>query len=166
GEVGDRIRVRVIYDQKFFDALETPHKEFESFCAYERYQEILHSCDIAILPLNPTRFNSMKSDLKFIECAGHGVAVLASPTVYEGSIIEGETGLIYHSVAEFEDKLRKLISDTQWRQNIAQNAYNWVQNNRLLSQHYRQRRDWYLKMREELPRLNAELKSRVPELFV
>ncbi|MFB2881989.1 methyltransferase domain-containing protein [Floridanema aerugineum] len=166
GQFGDRIRVQVIYDQKFFDALETPHKKFESFCAYERYQELLHTCDIAILPLNPTRFNSMKSDLKFIECAGHGVAVLASPTVYEASIIEGETGLIYRSVAEFEDKLRKLISDTQWRQNIAQNAYNWVKNNRLLSQHYRQRRDWYLKMREELPRLNAELKSRVPELFV
>lgn len=166
GEFGDRIRVQVIYDQKFYDALETPHKQFESFCAYERYQEILHTCDIAILPLNPTRFNSMKSDLKFIECAGHGVAVLASPTVYEGSIIEGETGLIYRSLAEFEDKLRKLISDTQWRQKIAQNAYDWVKNNRLLSQHYRQRREWYLKMRQELPRLNAELKSRVPELFV
>jgi glycosyltransferase involved in cell wall biosynthesis len=166
GEFGNKIRVQVIYDQNFFDALETPHKQFESFCAYERYKEILHTCDIGILPLNPTRFNSMKSDLKFIECAGHGVAVLASPTVYEGSIIEGETGLIYHSVAEFEEKLRKLISDSQWRQSIAQNAYNWVKKNRLLSQHYRQRRDWYLKMREELPRLNAELKSRVPELFI
>lgn len=166
GQFGDRIRVQVIYDQKFFDALETPHKQFESFCPYERYQELLHTCDIAILPLNPTRFNSMKSDLKFIECAGHGVAVLASPTVYERSIMEGETGLIYHSLAEFEEKFKKLIFDTQWRQNIAQNAYNWVKNNRLLSQHYRQRRDWYLKMREELPRLNAELKTRVPELFV
>jgi len=165
GEFGDRIRVRVLHDQKFFDALETPHKQFESFCAYERYQEILHTCDIAILPLNPTRFNSMKSDLKFIECAGHGVAVLASPTVYEASVIEGETGLIYHSISEFEEKLRKLISDTEWRQKIAQNAYDWVKNHRLLSQHYRQRRDWYLKMREYLPRLNAELKSRIPELF-
>lgn len=166
GEFGDRIRVQVIYDQKFFNALETPYKQFESFCPYERYKEILHTCDIGILPLNPTRFNSMKSDLKFIECAGHGVAVLASPTVYEGSIIEGKTGLIYRSVAEFEEKLRKLISETEWRQKIARNAYEWVKNNRLLSQHYRQRREWYLKMWEELPRLNAELKSRVPELFV
>ena len=108
----------------------------------------------------------MKSDLKFIECAGHGVAVLASPTVYEASVIEGETGLIYHSISEFEEKLRKLIADTEWRQNLAQNAYNWVKHNRLLSQHYHQRREWYLKMREELPRLNAELKSRIPELFI
>lgn len=166
GEFGDRTRVQVIYDKNFYDALETSHKQFESFCPYERYQELLHTCDIAILPLTPTRFNSMKSDLKFIESAGHGVTVLASPTVYESTIVEGETGLIYHSIAEFEDKLRKLISDTQWRQNIAQNAYDWVKNNRLLSQHYRQRRDWYLKMREELPRLNAELKSRIPELFI
>ncbi len=55
----------------------------------------MRECDIALLPLNFNRFNSMKSDLKFIECAGHGVTVLASPTVYENSIIEGRTGLIY-----------------------------------------------------------------------
>jgi len=164
-DYGEKVRVKVIYDKQFFDALETPHKEFQSFCPYERYQEILRTCDLGILPLNPTTFNSMKSDLKFIECAGHGVVVLASPTVYEGSIREGETGLIYRSVEEFETKFNKLISDSEWRRKIAENAYNWVQENRLLSQHYRQRREWYLKMRQKLPRLNAELKIRVPELF-
>ncbi|MFB2973612.1 methyltransferase domain-containing protein [Aerosakkonema sp. BLCC-F183] len=164
-DYADRVRVKVIYDRKFFDALAIADKELEPFCPYERYQEILHSCDIGLLPLNPTRFNSMKSDLKFIECAGHGVAVLASPTVYEVSIVEGETGLIYRSVEEFEAKLRQLIADTSWRHKLAANAYEWVRENRLLSQHYRQRRDWYLQMRDELPRLNEELRNRVPELF-
>ncbi|HAZ48233.1 MAG TPA: glycosyl transferase [Cyanobacteria bacterium UBA11369] len=164
-DYGEKVRVQVIYDKQFFDALETPHKELEPFCNYERYQQILHGCDIGLLPLNFTRFNSMKSDLKFIECAGHGVTVLASPTVYEGSILEGETGLIYRSVDEFEAKLRQLIEDTQFRHQLAANAYQWVKENRLLSQHYQQRRDWYLQMRDELPRLNEELRSRVPELF-
>jgi SAM-dependent methyltransferase len=164
-DYGEKVRVQVIYDKQFFAALETPHKELEPFCPYERYQEILHACDIGLLPLNPTRFNNMKSDLKFIECAGHGVAVLSSPTVYEGSIVEGETGLIYRSVDEFEAKLRQLIEDTQFRHQLAANAYEWVKENRLLSQHYQQRRDWYLQMRDELPRLNEELRSRVPELF-
>ena len=161
-----QVRAGVIYDQKFFDALETPHKELEPLCPYERYQEILHTCDIGLLPLNPTRFNSMKSDLKLIECAGHGVTVLASPTVYENSIVEGETGLIYRSVEDFETKLRQLIEDTQLRRKLAANAYNWVKENRLLSQHYQQRRDWYLQMRDQLPRLNEELRHRVPELFI
>jgi len=160
-----RIRVKVIHDRRFFEAVEIQQKEFESFCSYERYQEIMYSCDIALLPLVANPVNEMKSDLKFIECAARGVAVLASPTVYEHSIVEGETGLIYKHEKEFEIKLNSLISDTSMRQEIAANAYEWVRDNRLLCGHYRQRRDWYLQMRDELPRLNAELQGRLPELF-
>ena len=160
-----RIRVKVIHDRLFFDSLEIEHKEFESFCSYEQYQEIMYSCDIALLPLVSNPINEMKSDLKFIECAARGVAVLASPTVYENSIVEGETGLIYRYEKEFEIKLNMLISDAQTRRQIAGNAYEWVRDNRLLCGHYRQRRDWYVQMRDELPRLNAELRDRLPELF-
>ncbi|MCC3406432.1 MAG: glycosyltransferase [Microcoleus sp. PH2017_10_PVI_O_A] len=160
-----RIRVKVIHDRRFFESLEIQQKEFEPFCSYEGYQEIMYSCDIALLPLVANPVNEMKSDLKFIECAARGVAVLASPTVYEHSIVEGETGLIYKHEKEFELKLNSLISDTSMRQEIAANAYEWVRDNRLLCGHYRQRRDWYLQMRDELPRLNAELRSRLPELF-
>ncbi|WP_199246381.1 glycosyltransferase [[Phormidium] sp. ETS-05] len=161
----ERIRCQVIHDRRFFDGLETSQKEFTPFCPYERYLEILAGCDIALLPLGETRINSMKSDLKFLECAGHGAAVLASPTVYEKSIIDGETGLIYHNSTEFETLLNQLITDGEMRQRLATNAYNWVAQNRLLCQHYRQRRDWYLQMRDQLPRLNQELRDRVPELF-
>ncbi len=160
-----RIRVKVIHDRRFFESLKIEQKEFEPFCSYEGYQEIMYSCDIALLPLVSNPINEMKSDLKFIECAARGVAVLASPTVYENSIVEGETGLIYSSEKEFEIKLNLLISDAQTRRQIAGNAYDWVRDNRLLCAHYRQRRDWYLQMRDELPRLNAELRDRLPELF-
>ena len=85
--------------------------------------------------------------------------------MYEQSIIEGETGLIYRSVEEFELKLQELIKNSQLRQQLASNAYQWVAENRLLSQHYQQRRDWYLQMRDRLPELNKELRDRVPELF-
>lgn len=164
-DYGAGVRVQIIHDKQFFEALQTPHKDLEPFCPYERYKELLYSCDIALLPLNFNRFNSMKSDLKFIECAGHGVTVLATPTVYEGSILEGKTGLIYRSIEEFEVMLRQLIEDTGLRRQLAANAYQWVKDHRLLSQHYKQRRDWYLQMRHELPRLNEELRQRVPQLF-
>ena len=36
---------------------------------------------------------------------------------------------------------------------------------RLLEQHYLARYEWYLKMCDQLPQLNAELRERVPELF-
>lgn len=161
----DRVKFHVLHDRLFFDALSTPHKTFEAFSPYSRYKDVLHACDLTILPLLPTRFNSMKSDLKFIECAGHGVAVLASPVVYEGCIVDGETGLIYRSVEDFEVKFEALIQDVQLRQKIASAAYEWVSNNRLLSLHYRRRKDWYLEMRDRLPELNEALRDRIPQLF-
>jgi len=163
-DYGEQISAQVIHDREFFEALAITNKVFEPFCDYERYQALLRTCDIALLPLNPTAFNSMKSDLKFIECAGHGVTVLASPTVYEASIQSGETGLIYDSLTEFSAQLRQLIENPSFRQQLANNAYQWVKQNRLLAQHYRRRWDWYCQMRDELPRLTQELWQRVPEL--
>ncbi len=162
---GDRLRVRVVHDRGFFDALETRQKTFEDTCPYDRYLELLKECDIGLLPLGATQFNSYKSDLKLIEHAAHGVAVLASPTVYEPSITEGKTGLIFRSEDEFESKLRRLIDDSALRRRIAANAYAWVKENRLLGQHYRDRYHWYLRMLNEFPRLDAELRRRVPDLF-
>ena len=164
-ELGDRVWVEVLHDRQFFQALATERKQFRPFCPYEDYHQVLHRSDIALLPLNPTRFNNMKSDLKFLECAGHGVAVLASPTVYDRSLVNGETGLLYRSVEEFEAKLRELVGNPLLRRQLGGNAYEWVKHNRLLSQHYRQRYEWYLEMRDRLPELNAALRDRLPQLF-
>jgi glycosyltransferase involved in cell wall biosynthesis len=156
---------KVIHDREFFEAITTDQKQFQPFCPYEEYLAILHTCDIGILPLVDTQFNQMKSDLKYLEHAGHGVAALASPTVYADTILAGETGLIYHSPDDFAEKLDELITNTSLRQQLANCAYEWVAENRLLSQHYQARREWYLEMRSQLPRLNAELRDRCPELF-
>lgn len=159
------VLVKVIHDRQFFDALTTKQKQFQPWCPYEQYQAILHTCDIGVLPLIDTQFNRMKSDLKFLEHAGHGVAALASPTVYANTIAEGETGLIYRSPEEFEMKLTELILNRDLRQTIARKAHNWVKEHRLLCHHYRERREWYLEMRSQLPRLNDELRDRCPAIF-
>jgi glycosyltransferase involved in cell wall biosynthesis len=162
---GDRLRVRVIHDRDFFDAVQTGCKDFTPFCSYDRYQEVLRSSDIALLPLNPTRFNTLKSDLKFIECAAHGVIALASPTVYSATLRHGETGLLFASPAEFEDLLTQLIADAALRDRLAAAAYRYVADHRLLAQHYRERYRWYTQTLDRLPALNRELRARVPELF-
>ncbi len=154
---GSQVQVWVIHDRRFFEALKTDQKQFEPWCSYSRYQEILRCCDIGLLPLRRTEFNAMKSDLKFIECAGHGVVALASPTVYAASIVEGQTGLIYHSAEDFAAKLNELIINRDLRCRITTQAYEWVKDNRLLCQHFRQRRDWYLQMYNRLPELNHAL---------
>lgn len=164
-EFGSQVQVKVIYDRRFYEALATPHKTFEPLCDYDRYHEILSQCDLALLPLNDTEFNQMKSDLKFIECAKHGVAVLASPTVYEQSILEGKTGLIYRSIEEFELQLKQLIEQKTLRRQLANNAYQWVKQHRLLCQTYRQRYEWYLEMYGRLLELTGYLRDRVPQIF-
>lgn len=159
------VAIKVIHAQDFFNALETPNKTFYPLCPPAEYHDILHTCHIGILPLADTEFNRMKSDLKFLEHAGHQAVALASPTVYAHSLIDGQTGYLYHSPAEFEEKLAHLIEHPEQRQTIADNAYQWVRDHRLLSQHYRERRNWYLQMLADRDRLTADLKHRVPELF-
>ena len=160
-----QVKVIVIHDKTFFEALETSNKEFVPFCSYHEYVSVLGKADIAILPLLSNRFNSMKSDLKFLECAGHGVAALASPTVYESTITDGETGFIYHTPAQFTEKLTILIEDEGLRRGMARNAYHWVAEHRLLSQHYRQRYEWYQSLLEQMPELNEDLEKRVPGIL-
>ncbi len=70
-EFGSEISFKVVHDRLFFESLNTPNKQFEPFCNYDKYKEILYTCDIALLPLNDTPVNRMKSDLKFVESAGY-----------------------------------------------------------------------------------------------
>jgi SAM-dependent methyltransferase len=163
-KLGDRARVQVVYDQAFFDALSTPYKAFEPLCSYDRYHELLHAADIALLPLEPTRFNQHKSDLKFIECAAHGVAALASSTVYGRTITHNETGLVYQSADEFITLLERLIHDAPMRHRLAVNAYRFVRENRLLARQFRSRYEWYRAMLGRRLELEAELRERVAAL--
>ena len=139
---GARLHFRIVSDREFFDALQTNAKEFvggprdgDVFAPYARYTEALHTSDIALLPLRDTEFNRAKSDLKFIESAGHGAVALASPTVYAATVRDGETGLIYHSPEEFAEKLDLLIRRADLRRTLAENAYRYVAEHRLLAQH-------------------------------
>ena len=119
---------------------------------------------MALLPLSESRFNACKSDLKYLECAAHGVACLASPTVYGSTIRHGETGLIYRSPAEFEALLRRLVAEPALRSSLIAAAYREVARDRMLGPVVRDRHRWYLGMGGRLPELTAELRDRVPGL--
>jgi glycosyltransferase involved in cell wall biosynthesis len=160
-----RVRIQVVYDRAFFDALETSDKVFEPLCSYGRYHDLLDTADVAWLPLQPSRFNQHKSDLKFVESAAHGVAALASPTVYSRVIRHDETGLIYESAGDFADQLARLITDVPFRRRLAGNAYRYVAEHRLLARRYHEREAWYRAMLDRLPELNRELRDRVRGLL-
>ena len=160
------MRAQVVYDRAFFDGLETPFKLFEPLCSYERYHELLDAADIAFLPLAATRFNEHKSDLKFIECAAHSVACVASPTVYESTILDGETGLIYRSTDEIVSQLERLIGEAGLVQRIGENARRYVAEKRMLASHFRARHEWYRTMLDCKKELELELHARCPSYVV
>ena len=169
-QYGDRVQVRVVFDRSFYDELRTEHKELvgteypKGFAPYSVYEDALHGSDIALLPLRDTPFNVMKSDLKFIECAGHGTVALASPTVYADTVQDGVTGCIYHNVEEFRVKLTMLIENRERRQRIATAAYEYVKEHRLLSQHYEERVQFYRSLCAHLPELNQDMARRLAKL--
>ena len=167
---GDRLRFKVLSDRGFYEALETDAKEFVTeegrdyggqFVSYELYQQTLHASDISLLPLRDTEFNRAKSDLKFIESAGHGAVALASPVVYGQTIREGRTGFIYRNPREFAERLALLVEDEARRREMAEAAYGYVRQERLLCQHYLERLDWYRELFGRLPELDRALARRM-----
>ena len=169
---GDRLYFRVVSDHGFYQALQTEAKEFtggtqdgDIVVPYEMYTAALHASDIALLPLNDTDFNRAKSDLKFIESAGHGAAVLASPTVYAGTVRDGETGLIFRSPKEFAQKLDLLIRRADLRRTLAENAYRYVAEHRLLDQHIDDYIHAYREMFERREELERARLQRVAKFF-
>lgn len=165
---GEKLRFLVLADRKFYEALETPHKEFLAdqrfmgrFVPYPIYQAALHRSDIALLPLHDTALNRKKSDLKFIESAGHGAVVLASPTVYADTVRDGRTGFLYHNLREFRQYLSLLIEDRSRRVETAAAAYRYVAEERLLSQHYEERIAFYQEALAHASEWDAELVARI-----
>ena len=171
-EHGDRLYFRVVSDYTFYQQLRTEQKSYVGgtqdgsvVAPYERYVEELRSSDIALLPLNDTEFNRAKSDLKFIEAAGNGAAVLAAPTVYAATVRDGETGLIYRSPKEFAQKFDLLIRRADLRRTLAENAYRYVAEHRLLAGHLDEYMNVYRELFDRREELERERLRRVAEFF-
>lgn len=169
---GNKVEFKIIARTKHFNALESKNKILVGdpnyydgqFVDYEKYLQTLRESDIALLPLLENEFNYSKSDLKFIECGACGAAVLASSVVYPNTVKDGVNGLIFHDKKEFAQKLQLLIEKREKRYDLATAAYDYVKNNRLLSQHYEERLDWYNELFERLDELNAETQARIDEI--
>lgn len=159
-----QVEVVAVHDKAFFDALKTDHKKFHERLDYEKYLRVLSGCDIALLPLADNQFNRYKSDIKFVEAAAAGAVVVASPTVYEGTILDGENGLLAKSVEEWASHLELLISDKNECNRLRGNARDYVVKNRLLVRHIDERLNWYRDLWSKRNELNAALFAKFPDL--
>ena len=153
----------VIHDRGFFEALQTPNKQFTPTCEYEQYLDILGGCEVALLPLADTLFNRCKSDLKFVEAGAAGCAVLASPTAYADTLQDGETGRLVPDADGFGDALLALLRQPETLRRLGDQARAYVRDHRMTAQQLPARDAWYRKLwaeREQTtPKLLAHLET-------
>ncbi len=163
--VGGRLHFQVMFDEGFFNALETPHKSFEPLSDYASYRKRLAGAEISFMPLGDTVFNRAKSDLKFIEAGAARVAALASPVVYGNVIQDGKTGLLFRDPGELRAALLRLLAYPEAAKRMAGAARAYVSSQRMLAYQMEARMGWYRKLWERREELNEALRARVPELF-
>jgi 2-polyprenyl-3-methyl-5-hydroxy-6-metoxy-1,4-benzoquinol methylase len=163
--VGTRLKFNVMHDRAFFDALDTPHKIFTPTSDYATYLEQLGQAEIAFMPLGDTVFNHAKSDLKFIEASACRVLSLASPVVYESSIVENRTGMIFRNSNEMRAHLLRILAYPEASRRVADAARAYVAQNRMLAYQSAGRLAWYRSLWERRDELNNALRIRLPALF-
>ena len=172
-QYGNKLAFKILARENLFNALETENKTYVGdlkqwdgqFIPYEDYEAAIRSSDIMLLPLRDNEFNRAKSDLKFIESAANGAVALASPVVYSSVIEDGKTGFIYRNGREFINKLNLLVRNKNLRRKVAEEAYSYVRHERLMSQHYEERLDWYRELLARLPELTAEAEKRIAKFI-
>jgi len=104
------------------------------YSAYKLYRGLLN-CDINLCPLANNAFNRCKSAIKWYEASvwdDQPEATLAQSGGPYDEITDGVNGLLFSNPTEFVEKLSLLIEDAQLRKTLAQNAHEWVMNNRLM----------------------------------
>jgi glycosyltransferase involved in cell wall biosynthesis len=92
--------------------------------------------DFAIAPLEDDVFTRCKSDIKFLDYALCGVpGIFSDVEAYRHSVLHGETGLLAaNTVESWRTAIASYLDDAPRRTAIAQNAEEFVRNNRTLAQ--------------------------------
>lgn len=112
-----------------------------------RYGEHYNSCDICLAPLDEHTFNECKSELKIIETGMMGKALIASDLyVYKQLLTHGENALLVDPKKNHKlwyKYIKQLVLDTDLRNKLAKNLYNFVYPSYTLEVVTNQRCDWY-----------------------
>ena len=142
--ISNQVEFFVLQDEVVFKTIKTSRKKFVRQLSYEDYHKVLDECDVALMPLHDTVGNRCKSDLKWVECASHGIACIGSRVVYGETIRHHIDGLISDSISDFPKHLKLLIDTPAFISKYGSEARQRVREERLLSQVTEKRISWYL----------------------
>lgn len=93
--------------------------------------------DIGLIPLTDSVFNRSKTPIKAIELMALGIPVIATDcVVYQGTVIDGETGFLVKKAKEWRARLRLLAADAELRESMGKKA-------RELAAQWTMERNWH-----------------------
>ena len=99
----------------------------EPFVDWTLLPKIIASIDINLAPLEESIFNEAKSENKWTEASlVKTVTVASNVGAFKAMIKNGEDGILCSNSSEWEKALEKLITNREYREKIANNAYNRV----------------------------------------
>lgn len=102
------------------------------FMDWKELPKLIRSIDINLAPLEDTIFNEAKSENKWTEAALVKIPTVASNVgAFKSQINHNETGLLCNNSKDWEQSLKKLIKDKEFRNYIGNNAYLEIMNNHI-----------------------------------
>jgi glycosyltransferase involved in cell wall biosynthesis len=160
-----QIEFVVVHDKEFFDTLPPEClKTYHPTLDHAQYMEVLSTCQVALLPLNDTPFNRCKSDIKLIECAASGVAVICSKVVYAEEALHTTFAKFATEPEDWRNALLQLAqnkSELTQRQTL---GLEYVMSNRMHAQQVVQRDAYYRKLIESRTQLEEDRQARIKKL--
>ena len=93
---------------------------------WEELPDLIGQMDINLAPLKQTLFNEAKSEIKWLEAAAVKVVTVASNIgSFKEMIKDGETGVLALP-EQWYNKLEELVVNEQYRNQMAEQAYQFV----------------------------------------
>jgi GT2 family glycosyltransferase/glycosyltransferase involved in cell wall biosynthesis len=122
--------------QEWYERIHVP----AGYSDYPRFVQWLRSeaqeWDVAVAPLEDTRFNTFKSDLKHLEYSALGLPGVYSRSEAYASVVHDRTGLVVtNDTAAWVEALSRLLGDAELRARLAEEAYATVRQERTLGAH-------------------------------
>lgn len=125
------------HDPEWGDKLKYTHVPWQD---PKEYRRVALPLDIGLAPLLSNSHTFGKSDIKGMEYLLSGAApILQNNLVYNQTFKHGETALLAGSPDEFWFSVQQLANDTSLRERIVAQGNQYIQEERMISQH---RKEW------------------------
>ncbi len=156
-EINLEIEFVVMHDEDAYKSLPPDlTKEFYSTLPPQEYLKVLATCDIALLPLRDTSFNSLKSDLKLIECCACGAVPIFSNIVYGNTAGAEGLGVMMNVNDNWGAALIELVRNPKRITRLRAAGLTYVKSERMHCHLLGRRMSWLQGLIADKDRLEAE----------